>query len=248
MKHHCPLLDATFLDSRTADRNAPHIGGILVFDGPAPALDEHARAQPRSGCALPRYRQRLSSRSAAVSGAPAGRTTPLRHRRPRHRAALPAPMASASCRVGRRLLLAPARPPRPLWRSVVLEGSRTGAGRSPPRPTTASSTASAPATPRNSDARRKAPTPPLAAPDAAAPAAHGVLRELASLPPPARVGSTAPAGSSSSAPRRAGAAPHTSLNADRRAPAAPRVPIDLGASTRSATRSAGRSTTSCSRS
>ena len=58
-------LDTTFLELEDGDHSAHmHIGGILVFDGPAPAIDElRARLEERLA-ALPRYRQRLTSRTA----------------------------------------------------------------------------------------------------------------------------------------------------------------------------------------
>jgi len=58
-------LDATFLELEDADRSAHmHIGGILVFDGPVPGLDGLRARLAERLAALPRYRQRLTSRTA----------------------------------------------------------------------------------------------------------------------------------------------------------------------------------------
>ena len=65
MRRRLTALDATFLELEDADRSAHmHIGGLLVFDGPPPTL-EALRAQLLERLeGLPRYRQRLSARSA----------------------------------------------------------------------------------------------------------------------------------------------------------------------------------------
>jgi diacylglycerol O-acyltransferase len=122
-------LDATFLELEDADRSAHmHIGGVLVFDGPAPGLDElRARLEQRLA-ALPRYRQRLTSRTARGLRRPAWEDDPdfdvathITH------AALPAPggerelLEWAGDFYSHRLDRAC-----PLWRSVLLEGLEGG--------------------------------------------------------------------------------------------------------------------------
>ena len=122
-------LDTTFLELEDADRSAHmHIGAILVFDGPAPSLPELQAQLEQRLAALPRYRQRLTSRTARGLRRPgweddlafdiATQVT---------RAALPAPggerelLEWAGDFYSHRLDRA-----RPLWRSVLLEGLEEG--------------------------------------------------------------------------------------------------------------------------
>ena len=95
-------LDATFLELEEADVTAHmHIGGVLVFDplpgGGTPTLARVRRHLERRLDALPRYRQRLSSRTTGglhwPSWVPDERFDIAAHVT---RAALPSPAASAS--------------------------------------------------------------------------------------------------------------------------------------------------------
>jgi diacylglycerol O-acyltransferase / wax synthase len=122
-------LDTTFLELEDADRSAHmHIGGLLVFDGPPPGL-EAVRAQLLERLeGLPRYRQRLSARSAGGLRRPVWRDDPdfdvATHVTS---AALPKPGGEAELLewagdfYSHRLDRA-----RPLWRTVVLEGLADG--------------------------------------------------------------------------------------------------------------------------
>ena len=122
-------LDATFLELEDGDHSAHmHIGAILVFDGPPPELEElRARLEERLA-ALPRYRQRLTSRTARGLRRPGWEDDPgfdiATHVT---RAALPAPggerelLEWAGDFYSHRLDRA-----RPLWRSVLLEGLEDG--------------------------------------------------------------------------------------------------------------------------
>ena len=126
-------LDATFLELEEADVTAHmHIGGVLVFDplpgGGTPTLTRLRRHLERRLDALPRYRQRLSSRTTGglhwPSWVPDERFDIAAHVT---RAALPKPG-------GERELLAWAADfwshrldrGRPLWRIVLLEGLAGG--------------------------------------------------------------------------------------------------------------------------
>jgi diacylglycerol O-acyltransferase / wax synthase len=122
-------LDATFLELEDGDRSAHmHIGGILVFDGPAPELDELRAHLLLRLDGLPRYRQRLSSRTARGLRRPGWEDDDdfdiVTHVT---RAALPAPGGEAELLewagdfYSHRLDRA-----RPLWRSVLLEGLEDG--------------------------------------------------------------------------------------------------------------------------
>ena len=110
-------LDATFLELEEADVTAHmHIGGVLVFDplpgGGTPTLARLRRHLERRLDALPRYRQRLSSRTTGGLRWPAWEPDEqLRHRRPRHpRRAAQARRRARAARLGGRLLVAPPRP------------------------------------------------------------------------------------------------------------------------------------------
>ena len=126
-------LDATFLELEEADVTAHmHIGGVLVFDplpgGGTPTLARLRRHLERRLDALPRYRQRLSSRTTGGLHWPAW-VPDERFDIAAHvtRAALPKPG-------GERELLAWAADfwshrldrGRPLWRIVLLEGLAGG--------------------------------------------------------------------------------------------------------------------------
>ena len=106
-----------------------HIGGILVFDGPTPSLEELRSHLEERLEGLPRYRQRLSRRTAA-----GGLRRPEWDDDPDFdiavhvtRAALPAPggedelLEWAGDFYSHRLDRS-----RPLWRSVLLEGLEEG--------------------------------------------------------------------------------------------------------------------------
>jgi diacylglycerol O-acyltransferase / wax synthase len=122
-------LDATFLELEDADRSAHmHIGALLVFDGPPPTL-EAVRAQLLERLeGLPRYRQRLSARSAGGLRRPVWKDDPdfdvATHV---SRAALPEPGGEAELLewagdfYSHRLDRA-----RALWRTVLLEGLAGG--------------------------------------------------------------------------------------------------------------------------
>lgn len=126
-------LDATFLELEEADVTAHmHIGGVLVFDalpgGGTPTLTQLRRRLERRLDELPRYRQRLSSRTTGglhwPSWVPDERFDIAAHVT---RAALPKPG-------GERELLAWAADfwshrldrGRPLWRIVLLQGLAGG--------------------------------------------------------------------------------------------------------------------------
>ena len=211
-------LDATFLELEDGDRSAHmHIGGILVFDGPAPPVDELRAQLERRLAALPRYRQRLTSRTARGLRRPAWEDDPdfdiATHVT---RAALPAPggerelLEWAGDFYSHRLDRA-----RPLWRSVLLEGldedrwalaTKThhclvdGVGARD------AATVMLDASPK--PRRWQAPAPPRA-PE------HGVLHDLAELATlPVRVGIDGARGLVELALRdELAGAPHTSLNA-----------------------------------
>jgi WS/DGAT/MGAT family acyltransferase len=192
-----------------------HIGGILVFEGPAPGLDElRARLEERLA-ALPRYRQRLTSRTARGLRRPGWEDDPdfdiATHVT---RAALAAPGGETellewagdfySHRLDRS---------RPLWRSVLLEGLEDGRW--------ALATKTHHCLVDGVGARDAATVmldsspapPPWRAPEPR-PAAHGGLHELAQLVTlPARVGLDGARGLVDLALRdELSAAPHTSLN------------------------------------
>ena len=210
-------LDATFLELEDADRSAHmHIGGILVFDGPAPGLDElRARLEERLA-ALPRYRQRLTSRTARGLRRPGWEDDPdfdiATHIT---RAALPAPGGErelldwAGDFYSHRLDRA-----RPLWRSVLLEGLEDGGW--------ALATKTHHCLVDGVGARDAATVmldtspapPPWRAPDPPPPPRDGVLHDLAGLATlPARVGLDGARGLVDLALRdELAAAPHTSLN------------------------------------
>jgi diacylglycerol O-acyltransferase / wax synthase len=123
-------LDATFLELEEADACVQmHIGAVMAFEGPAPAIaDVRALLDERLG-SLPRYRQRLSSRHTGGLSWPqwvaAERFDIAAHVR---HATLPAPGAQAelhewaadfwSHRIDRG---------RPLWEAVLLDGLPDGA-------------------------------------------------------------------------------------------------------------------------
>ena len=210
-------LDTTFLELEDADRSAHmHIGGILVFDGPAPGLDElRARLEERLA-ALPRYRQRLTSRTARGLRRPGWEDDPdfdiATHIT---RAALPAPGGErelldwAGDFYSHRLDRA-----RPLWRSVLLEGLEDGGW--------ALATKTHHCLVDGVGARDAATVmldtspapPPWRAPDPPPPPRDGVLHDLAGLATlPARVGLDGARGLVDLALRdELVAAPHTSLN------------------------------------
>ena len=229
-------LDATFLELEDADRSAHmHIGGILVFDGPAPGLDElRARLEERLA-ALPRYRQRLTSRTARGLRRPGWEDDPdfdiATHIT---RAALPAPggerelLEWAGDFYSHRLDRA-----RPLWRSVLLEGLEDGRW--------ALATKTHHCLVDGVGARDAATVmldtspapPPWRAPDPPPPPRDGVLHELAGLATlPARVGLDGARGLVDLALRdELAAAPHTSLNVplgEHRRLAVAHVEIDAG--------------------
>ena len=65
MKQPLSALDATFLELEDGDRSAHmHIGGILVFDRPAPTVEELRTHLLQRLDGLQRYRQRLARRTA----------------------------------------------------------------------------------------------------------------------------------------------------------------------------------------
>ena len=210
-------LDATFLELEDADRSAHmHIGGILVFDGPAPGLDElRARLEERLA-SLPRYRQRLTSRTARGLRRPGWEDDPdfdiATHIT---RAALPAPGGErelldwAGDYYSHRLDRA-----RPLWRSVLLEGLADGGW--------ALATKTHHCLVDGVGARDAATVmldtspapPPWRAPDPPPPPRDGVLHDLAGLATlPVRVGLDGARGLVDLALHdELAAAPHTSLN------------------------------------
>ena len=170
------MLDTMFLELEQADVTAHmHIGGVLVFDplpgGGTPTSARCAAARAPLGV-LPRYRQRLSSRTTGGQLArPGSRTSASTSTAHVTHATLPAPGGEAelldwlgdfwSHRLDRH---------RPLWGIVLLDGLQAGAGRWPPRPTTASSTASARST---SGTCCSTPTPDAAAAGRPLPAGRG---------------------------------------------------------------------------
>ena len=248
-------LDATFLELEDADRSAHmHIGGILVFDGPAPGLDElRARLEERLA-ALPRYRQRLTSRTARGLRRPGWEDDPdfdiATHIT---RAALPAPGGErelldwAGDFYSHRLDRA-----RPLWRSVLLEGLEDGRW--------ALATKTHHCLVDGVGARDAATVmldtspapPPWRAPDAAASAARTASCTTSPASPrcPRASGSTEPAASSTSRCATSWSRRRTRASTCRSASIAGwRSPTSSSSgSGRSARRSAARSTTSCSRS
>ena len=211
-------LDATFLELEDADRSAHmHIGGILVFDaGPRPASTSCAPGSRSVSTALPRYRQRLTSRTARGLRRPGWEDDPdfdiATHIT---RAALPAPGGErelldwAGDFYSHRLDRA-----RPLWRSVLLEGLEDGGW--------ALATKTHHCLVDGVGARDAATVmldtspapPPWRAPDPAASAAGRRLHDLAGLATlPARVGLDGARGLVDLALRdELAAAPHTSLN------------------------------------
>ena len=151
MSNSLTALDATFLELEQMDEGATmHIGGLMVFDpmpdGDAPTLDAVCENIASRLTLLPRYSQRLSSERTGGLTWPRWEDDPQFDLRNHvHRAALPAPGGDAelsewaadyfSHRLDRT---------RPLWELVLVEGLAARiAGRSSPRPTTRSSTASA---------------------------------------------------------------------------------------------------------
>lgn len=133
MSTHLTPLDATFLELEQADPGAHmHIGGVLVFDalpiGGPPLLEELLVLLDERLDALPRYRQRLSSRTTGGLRWPAwvddDRFDLLAHVR---RASLPAPgreqelLDWAADFYAHRLDR-----DRPLWEMVLLEGLEDG--------------------------------------------------------------------------------------------------------------------------
>ena len=211
-------LDATFLELEDGDRSAHmHIGGILVFDGPAPSLPELQAQLEQRLAALPRYRQRLTSRTARGLRRPAWEADPdfdiATHVT---RAALPAPggerelLEWAGDFYSHRLDRA-----RPLWRSVLLEGLEEGGW--------ALATKTHHCLVDGVGARDAAtvmldagPEPsPWQAPEPPSAPEHGVLHDLAELATlPARVGIDGARGLVELALRdELVGAPHTSINA-----------------------------------
>jgi WS/DGAT/MGAT family acyltransferase len=214
-------LDATFLELEEADVTAHmHIGGLLVFDplpgGGTPTLSRLRRHLERRLDELPRYRQRLSSRTTG------GLHWPTWERDEEFdiaahvtRAALPKPggerelLAWAGDFWSHRLDRA-----RPLWRVVLLEGLAGGRW--------ALVTKTHHCLVDGVGARDAATVmldsspapPPWRAPEPPPPPRDGVLHELASLATlPARVGLDGARGLVDLALRdELAAAPHTSLN------------------------------------
>ncbi len=211
-------LDATFLELEDGDRSAHmHIGGILVFDGPSPEPEELRAHLEERLQSLPRYRQRLSRRTADGLRRPEWEDDPgfdiATHLT---RAALPAPggeeelLAWAGDFYSHRLDRA-----RPLWHSVLLEGLEDGRW--------ALATKTHHCLPDGVGARDAATVmldtspspPPWRAPEPPPPPVHGALHELANLVTlPARVGLDGARGLVDLALRdELAGAPHTSLNA-----------------------------------
>jgi diacylglycerol O-acyltransferase len=210
-------LDATFLELEDGDRSAHmHIGGILVFDGPAPALGELRERLEERLAALPRYRQRLTTRNARGLRRPGWEDDPdfdiATHVT---RAALPAPGGErelldwAGDFYSHRLERA-----RPLWRSVLLEGLEDGRWALATKThhclvdgVGARDAATVMLDPSPAPPPWRAPAPPPAP-------QQGVLHELAELATlPARVGIGGARGLAELALRdELAGVPHTSLN------------------------------------
>ena len=217
MSQQLSSLDVTFLELEDGDRSAHmHIGGILVFDGPAPELEELRSHLEERLQGLPRYRQRLSRRTAGGLRRPEWKDDPDFDIDVHvTRAALPAPGGEEelldwagdfySHRLDRS---------RPLWRSVLLEGLEDGRWALATKThhclvdgVGARDTATVMLDTSPSPPPWRTPEPPPAP-------AHGALHELASLVTlPARVGLDGARGLLELGLREElAAAPHTSLN------------------------------------
>jgi diacylglycerol O-acyltransferase len=120
------VLDAGFL--HLEDASSPmHIGGVSLFEGPAPSRDEVIRLLEAKLDLLPRYRQRVRVPPLEL-GRPVWvddeRFEPRRHLR---HAVLPAPAGAAAldALVGR--IMSPVLPrDRPLWELWIVEGLAEG--------------------------------------------------------------------------------------------------------------------------
>ena len=95
-------IDASFL-AQEREGSHMHIGGVLIFEGPAPSRDELAEHIESRLHLVPRYRQKLSVPALRDGPSAVGRRPELQHRLPRapHRAAR-ARLGRAAAAAGRR--------------------------------------------------------------------------------------------------------------------------------------------------
>ncbi len=122
--------DAGFLHQETASAHM-HVGGVLLFDGPAPAFEDVLDHVRRRLHLLPRYRQKLAVPPAG-SGRPLWVDDPnfnleyhVRH------SALPAPGSEAQLfEMAARIASQPLDRTKPLWEFWLVEGIEPAAGSS----------------------------------------------------------------------------------------------------------------------
>jgi hypothetical protein len=135
-------VDASFLHQE-GDTSHMHVGAVLVFEGPPPSYEDFCNQIRGRLHLVPRYRQKLAfppietGRPLWVDDANFNLEYHVRH------TALPAPGSEEQLKaLAARIHSQQLDRSKPLWETWLVQGSRTTASRSSPRPTTPSSTAS----------------------------------------------------------------------------------------------------------